>query len=94
MNAAIGSLAGVVISLIVVYGKNDKKHRKAEHDAIKANTKHNFFSCCRDIIKQGYRTEVDDENLESLWYAYRGLGLNGRGESKYNECKKLPLMVE
>lgn len=51
---------------------------------------HEIFQTARTAIENGYITEIELENLETLYEPYRNLGGNGTAQRLYEECKKLP----
>jgi hypothetical protein len=50
-----------------------------------------FFTRCEYLIQQGSISTDDLENLDMLYDAYAGLGMNGAGAELYNRAKILPL---
>lgn len=64
---------------------------RALQDVIKALSHDALFSRCEQLIDRGKISTDDLENLNLLYEAYRGLGMNGAGEELYNRAKSLPL---
>lgn len=51
---------------------------------------HEIFQTARTAIENGYITEIELENLETLYEPYKNLGGNGTAERLYKECQELP----
>ena len=64
---------------------------KAVTKVIKALSHDALFSRCEALILKGNITTDELENLDMLYDAYEGLGMNGAGKELYNRCKALPL---
>lgn len=58
---------------------------------IKALSHDALFSRCEVLILKGSISTDELENLDMLYDAYKGLGMNGAGKELYNRCKALPL---
>lgn len=58
---------------------------------IKALSHDALFTRCEWLINKGSITKDDLENLDMLYDAYSGMGMNGAGEELYNRAKALPL---
>ena len=58
---------------------------------IKALSHDALFTRCEQLIIKGKITTDELENLDMLYDAYKGLGMNGAGAELYNRCKALPL---
>lgn len=91
---AIGYLVCAAIGAIIVYIKFQWVKNKSIEQAVKALTHDSLFRNCRELIIKNERTTETDENLEHLFKAYSGLGMNGTGESLYKQCKKIPMKIE
>lgn len=58
---------------------------------IKAISHDALFARCEALLEKGNITTDELENLDLLFDAYTGLGMNGAGAELYNRCKSLPL---
>ena len=58
---------------------------------IKALSHDALFTRCEQLLIKGNITTDELENLDLLYDAYKGLGMNGAGAELYGRCKKLPL---
>lgn len=67
------------------------KRLRALTKVIKALSHDALFTRCEQLIDKGDITKDDLENLNLLYEAYHGLGMNGAGEELYNRAKALPL---
>ncbi len=50
-----------------------------------------LYNACVVLIRQGYATVSDKNNIEHLAKPYFGLGGNGTGREIYEECMALPI---
>lgn len=91
---ALGYLVCMALGAIVVYVKCQWKKNKSIEQAVKALTHDSLFRNCRELLIRNERTTETDENLEHLYQAYRGLGMNGTGKSLYKQCKKIPMKID
>lgn len=64
---------------------------RAVTKVIKALSHDALFTRCEQLIIKGKITTDELENLDMLYDAYKGLGMNGAGAELYNRCKTLPL---
>lgn len=67
------------------------KRLKSLTKVIKAISHDALFTRCENLIIKGSITTDELENLDMLYDAYKGLGMNGAGAELYNRCKALPL---
>lgn len=83
----LSALGGALFALIVLGAKRIKGLTEAvnalSHDAL--------FTRCEDLLRRGYISSSELENLDILYQAYTDQGLNGAGTELYNRCKALPL---
>lgn len=86
--ASILSAVGGAIFAGLVLGM---KRIKALGKLVKAVAHDALFARCEMLLERGYITTDELENLDMLWDAYTGLGLNGAGEELYKRCKSLPI---
>lgn len=87
INYFLCAACGGLVTWIVV----GTKRLKSLQNVIKALSHDALFSRCEQLIGKGDITTDDLENLNLLYEAYHGLGMNGAGEELYNRAKSLPL---
>lgn len=76
---------------LITWSVAGTKRLTALQKVIKALSHDALFTRCEWLINKGDITADDLENLDMLFDAYSGLGLNGAGEELYNRAKSLPL---
>ena len=81
--AACGGLVTWIVAGTRRLKSLTKVIRALSHDAL--------FTRCETLIVKGSITRDDLENLDLLYDAYHGLGMNGAGQELYNRAKSLPL---
>lgn len=81
--AACGGLVTWVITGTRRLRSLTKVIRALSHDAL--------FTRCEMLIRRGSISTDELENLDMLYDAYKGLGMNGAGTELYNRCRALPL---
>lgn len=91
LTAILSALGGGIVTLAICTFTGFFKWLKAIVLAVKAVTHDALFKQCRYIQEKEQITENELDNLEHLYNAYHGLGMNGTGETMYNRCKELPL---
>ena len=83
----LSALGGALFALIVL----GAKRIKGLTEAVKALSHDALFTRCEDLLRRGYISSSELENLDILYQAYTDQGLNGAGTELYNRCKALPL---
>ena len=90
LNYFLCAACGGLVTWIVV----GTKRLKSLQNVIKALSHDALYTRCEWLIGKGTITTDDLENLNMLYEAYHGLGMNGAGEELYNRAKGLPLKTE
>ena len=90
ITAILAATGGAIFTWITIGAKRlaslTKVIKALSHDAL--------FTRCEYLIKQGSISTDELENLDLLFDAYSGLGMNGAGKELYNRAKALPLDTE
>lgn len=87
INYFICAVCGGFVTWIVL----GARRLRALTKVIKALSHDALFTRCEQLIIKGSITTDELENLDLLYDAYKGLGMNGAGAELYNRCKVLPL---
>lgn len=87
ITAILGACGGAVVTWIGIGARRLQSVTKV----IKALSHDALFNRCEALIMKGKITKSELENLDMLWDAYSGLGMNGAGSELYNRAKALPL---
>lgn len=87
VTAMLGACGGAIFTWIGIGARKlasvTKVIKALSHDAL--------FNRCEALILKGSISKSELENLDMLWDAYSGLGMNGAGSELYNRAKGLPL---
>lgn len=87
ITAILAATGGAIFTWITIGAKRlaslTKVIKALSHDAL--------FSRCEALILKGSITTDELENLDLLYDAYSGLGMNGAGKELYERAKSLPL---
>lgn len=83
----LSALGGALFALIIL----GAKRIRGLTEAVKALSHDALFTRCEDLLRRGYISSSELENLNILYQAYTDQGLNGAGTELYNRCKALPL---
>lgn len=80
-----GGIVTLMLASVVAQVKKIKESSKAEHDALGALLRNDMF-----VIYETYRDEEEvplryQEEMESLYTAYHGLGFNNTGTKIHDE---------
>lgn len=102
LNAAIYSLFGVgVFGMLTIIFRQVKCRRNEQEQrftnlefASKSILHDKLFTRCEEIIKRGYITVDELDNLDYLYRAYKGLGGNGTGDVLMKKVQKLAIRKE
>lgn len=90
----VQELFALVIALITWLVKQvrcKKKEYKVLNEAINALLHDRLYQSCSFLLKKGFCTMEDRQNLEYLYVPYKTLGGNGNVESLYHKCMELPI---
>ena len=87
LNYFLCAACGGLVTWIVAGTKRLRSLTKV----IKALSHDALYTRCEWLIGKGSISTDDLENLNMLYEAYHGLGMNGAGEELYNRAKSLPL---
>ena len=87
VNYFICAICGGAVTWLVAGTRRLKSLTKV----IKALSHDALFTRCEVLILKGSISTDELENLDMLYDAYKGLGMNGAGAELYNRCKTLPL---
>ena len=66
-------------------------HNKRQDNALLALLHFRLYNTAGEVIKKGYTTVADVEDLENLYNAYTSLGGNGTGTKLYKDSMALPV---
>lgn len=89
--AALGAIGGAIGGAVFAWIVLGARRLSSMTKVIKALAHDALFTRCETLIKAGNITTDELENLDLLYDAYSGLGMNGAGEELYKRCKALPL---
>lgn len=88
-----GGIVSLLLGYFIARFKNAKAESKAEREALGAllrNDMFDIYECYRDEPEVPVRIQ---EEMESLYNAYHGLGFNGTGTKIHNEIMAKPTRV-
>lgn len=86
----IGGIIGGLGMIVKAVGKIFDNFNMLKN-SIMALQHNEIYKECDRLLKQGYVTIEDLNNLEHLWDGYHGLGGNGTGETLYKRILALPI---
>ena len=90
INYFLCAACGGLVTWIVV----GTRRLRSLQNVIRALSHDALFTRCEQLIDKGNISTDDLENLNLLYEAYHGLGMNGAGEELYNRAKALPLRTD
>ena len=71
--------------------KEDVEEQRAIKYGVLSLSHYILYKQCQDLIRRGYITISELDDLEHLYSGYSALGGNGTGTKLFKDCKNLPI---
>ena len=88
-----GGVVSLILGIVIGQFKNYRKETKAERQALGALLRNDMYAIYRKYVDQPGVPADAQEEMDSLYQAYHGLGFNNLGTKIHDEIMAKPTKV-